>query len=387
MEPTYRAKPPHFVPSKRTGAKKNEGTWRVEIVDSDGKFHKSKSFKTKAAANQWGPEYLADMRRGIDSGMTDIRDAQLTVAGLIAKYNDDAGKLDNVQRSRDIQWWKDAHGHYQLVHYRPEHVLKALKDYQASPCEIFDRATGGTKAIERKRSPASRNRKLAALRAVFKWATSPEINLVSVSPAHKVKNTPENNERKKFLNREQVIQLLTLARDDEWSRAYLFFLGLIHTGARRNEWLSMTWQRINLDEATAYLPTSKNGEPRILPLTPDIIAELKRIRASKPQIAGLVFPSLMDDTKPYDARRCWKRLLVSMDMDYPMGDQRYIRMHDLRHTAASLLAGRGASLTQVGEVLGHKSVQSTKRYSHLCVNAKKELVASVMAGLSLEVAI
>ena len=91
MEPTYRAKPPHFVPSNRTGAKKNEVTWRVEVVDSDGKFHKSKSFKTKAAANQWGPEYLADMRRGIDSGMTDIRDAQLTVAGLIAKYNDDDG--------------------------------------------------------------------------------------------------------------------------------------------------------------------------------------------------------------------------------------------------------------------------------------------------------
>ena len=57
------------------------------------------------------------------------------------------------------------------------------------------------------------------------------------------------------------------------------------------------------------------------------------------------------------------------------------RFHDLRHTCASYLAQNGASLLQIAEVLGHKQLEVTKRYSHLCVDHKQSLIDNVMGGV------
>ena len=190
------------------------------------------------------------------------------------------------------------------------------------------------------------------------------------------------HERKTFLDRAQVIELLGLARKDQWDRCYLFILGLIHLGCRKNEWLSMEWQRIDLDQATATVPMTKNGEPLVMPLTPGIVTELRRIRAQKPAITGLIFSRADGTSKPYDHRRSWSRLKKSMNINQPLGHPDYFRLHDLRHSAASLLAADGATLAQIAEVLNHKSLQSTNRYKHLTVEGRRGIVNNTMEDLN-----
>jgi len=58
----------------------------------------------------------------------------------------------------------------------------------------------------------------------------------------------------------------------------------------------------------------------------------------------------------------------------PVTNYRNIRFHDLRHTCASYLAQNGASLLEIADVLGHKQIQMTKRYAHLCVSHKQKLI-------------
>ena len=86
--------------------------------------------------------------------------------------------------------------------------------------------------------------------------------------------------------------------------------------------------------------------------------------------------SLTDDrlfTDPRDFDRCWRETLAAAEIaDF--------RFHDLRHTAASYLAMHGATLAELAEVLGHKTLQMVKRYSHLTEQHKRSLVDRMAAG-------
>lgn len=376
-----------FIPSKSAGARAHDGRFKASIIrTSDGQTVRSKTLPTKTEANTWAQHYLADLARGIDRGADDTVDAQLTLGGLIDAYNTNAGLRIVAQESRQVDWWKQALGNKPLLHITAKDIRRKLDEYLASPCQVYNRASGELQDTKRARSPAARNRQLAALKAVYKWGLELEEPLVSENTPAIVKNLPEDNKRKQFLNKEQVIEMLGYARKSEWPRCYLFLLGLIHTGARKNEWLQMEWQRIDLDTATAFVPGSdtKNGDDKLMALTPDIIAELRRLRASEPAIGGLVFPSTRNPSKPFNHRRSWKTILKKLGMDHPMGHPQYVRLHDLRHSAAALLANSGATLPQIGKILGHKSMASTDRYLHLCIEGKQRVTNAAMSGLSLE---
>ena len=78
--------------------------------------------------------------------------------------------------------------------------------------------------------------------------------------------------------------------------------------------------------------------------------------------------------RPFEFRKHWDKAVTAAEIaDF--------RFHDLRHTCASYLAQNGASLLQIAEVLGHKQLEVTKRYSHLCVDHKQDLVDRVLGGV------
>lgn len=371
-----------FVRSTRKGAKRTEGKFKAVIKRADGTNVRILSHPTRKQAVAWAQDYISDLRRGIDQGIDDSVDAQMTLGQLISQYNDDdAGKRICAQQSSQAQWWKDRLGNKALIHIAAKDIRKELNDYLASPCQRYCRSTGGLVDTKRARTPAARNRQLAALKAVYRWALDQEDPLVSENTALKVKNLKEDNERDQFLPRDEIIQMLQLARESQWDRCYLFLLGLVHTGSRKNEWLQMEWQRIDLDAGTAFVPTTKNGTPKVMALTPDIIDELRRIQAERPQIAGLVFPGTANPAKPFQHRCAWKTILKAMGRDYPIHHPKATRLHDLRHSAAALMIENGATTAQVAEILGHKSLASTKRYSHLDVKGKAAVTNSAMAGL------
>jgi len=83
--------------------------------------------------------------------------------------------------------------------------------------------------------------------------------------------------------------------------------------------------------------------------------------------AELIFNSSIKPTKPYEFRKEWIKALKRADIED-------FRFHDLRHTCVSYLAQNGCSLLEIADVLGHRQVSMTARYSHLCVSHKQKLI-------------
>ncbi|MNJ41959.1 Tyrosine recombinase XerD [compost metagenome] len=144
------------------------------------------------------------------------------------------------------------------------------------------------------------------------------------------------------------------------------------TGARRGELIGLKWSDINFSTRTAHLAVTKNGSQRVLSLTDDLLAELSRFREigacfAFPHPSGLNRPFTEFDYHWQEA----KKDALLLDFHF----------HDLRHSCASLLAMNGASILEIAEVLGHKSITMTQRYSHLCNAHKAKLTDRVFGNL------
>ena len=84
----------------------------------------------------------------------------------------------------------------------------------------------------------------------------------------------------------------------------------------------------------------------------------------------MVFPSTVDPQKPFDFRKSWESVLRKTSI-------KDFRWHDLRHSAGSYLAMNGASVREIAEILGHKTLQMAMRYSHLTENHSASVVKSM----------
>lgn len=144
------------------------------------------------------------------------------------------------------------------------------------------------------------------------------------------------------------------------------------TGARRGELIGLKWSDINFNTRTAHLAVTKNGSQRVLALTADLLTELSRFREIG---TSYVFPSPSRLNQPFtEFDYHWqtaRKAALLLDFHF----------HDLRHSCASLLAMNGASILEIAEVLGHKSITMTQRYSHLCNAHKAKLTDRVFGNI------
>lgn len=131
------------------------------------------------------------------------------------------------------------------------------------------------------------------------------------------------------------------------------------TGARRGESLSPLWANVDLDAQTAFLPETKNGRPRKLPLRSDLIELLRQL----PRTSELVFEFSNDAL-----RKAWKRMCECAGLTGELD----LHVHDLRHEAISRVAEIGSntpggfSLLDLQAFSGHRDVRMLLRYAHLC---------------------
>lgn len=158
-----------------------------------------------------------------------------------------------------------------------------------------------------------------------------------------------------------------------WMETFIQFQ--LMTGARRSETLSLTWANIDLDEQTAFIPESKNGRPRKLPLRSDIVTLLK----SLPRSGELVFPMSVDAL-----RKAWTRICTAAHL---LG-QDELHIHDLRHEAISRVADAGGrlpsgfSLVDLQAFSGHRDTRMLLRYTHLCTPALAKRLDEAFASES-----
>jgi integrase len=229
----------------------------------------------------------------------------------------------------------------------------------------------GIRSLPTDLSNATKNRYKAAISVVFSYACR-EYDLPD-NPVRHIRSLTESRGRTRYLSDDERSRLFEVVRRSNWDKLYLLVLLAITTGARKSELTSLKWSDVDFDRQIAYISTTKNGEPKLLPLTEAVVTELKQF--SK-QDNSLVFDSVIKPGRAYCFTKPWKKALNEAGIED-------FTFHSLRHTCASYLAMNGASLLEIADVLGHKQIQMTKRYSHLCIDHKQKLINNVLGGINL----
>lgn len=207
-------------------------------------------------------------------------------------------------------------------------------------------------------SPSTVNRELSWLRSVFNRAI--DWGKVEHNPLKKVKFYKENNQRIRYLEKEELEGLLK--NSSPRLKAVITFA--INTGLRKSEIQNLKWSDVNFQEGYIGVHGTKNGESRYCPMNQDARNALLQFR--KHPKSPYIFCG--KDGEPYNFRKSFETALGKSGIIN-------FRFHDLRHTFASYLAQRGVDLNTIRELLGHKSLDMTLRYSHLSKDHKTRAVA------------
>lgn len=131
----------------------------------------------------------------------------------------------------------------------------------------------------------------------------------------------------------------------------------LSTGMRLGEILNLTWTDVDLEAGKAVLHETKNGERRVVAIVSVALELLRKHKELQKANTLFVFPNERGSA-PVNIRNDWERALKVAEIED-------FRFHDLRHTFASYLAMNGASLAELAEALGHKTLAMVKRYAHL----------------------
>ncbi len=255
-----------------------------------------------------------------------------------------------------MAWWKDRIGAPDPGRLTPALIAECRDALAREP--VPSTAKDPTKAgPERHRSPATVNRYLAVLSHAFTVAVK-EWGWIECNPLLKVTKPKEPRGRVRFLSDDERERFLTACRESSNRDLYPAVILALSTGARQQEIMGLRWPQVDLARRVATLHDTKNGERRVLPLAGpalDLLRERSKVRRLD---TDLIFPGRIRPGKPVDLRTPFETALKRAEIaDF--------HWHDLRHTAASYLAMNGASLAEIAEVLGHKTLSMVKRYAHL----------------------
>ena len=221
--------------------------------------------------------------------------------------------------------------------------------------------------VERRQkvSPATVNRELACLKHIFVKAI--EWGKIASSPASKVKKFREPNRRVRYLEEEEIERLYETC--SEHLRPIIAVA--LNTGMRKGEILNLKWADVNLRTRVISILNSKNGEKREIPINDDLARTLFGVR--KNPKSPYVF--CKEDGMPY------RDVKVGFRAALRRAKIKNFRFHDLRHTFASHLVMRGVDLKTVQELLGHKDMRMTLRYSHLSADHKRAAVEKLSSRM------
>ena len=330
----------------------------------------SKIFDSKAQAVAWA-ESMEGNKDQIDA-FPDAESRRRLVAGVIDEHMLQFTGRDEGMVSR-LAWWKAQAGHHTLATFTQHRIRELLEQLAAEPANRGD-GRGKRKAVDRRKSPSTINRYLASISSVLRWAVR-EKQWLARNPALGIGRQKEPRGRVRWLSEPERKALLAACDKSLWPDLGLLVRLALTTGARLNELLILRWQDVDLKRGVAHLHTSKNDEARTLALIPAMRKLLKAKQAALGDKAdGLLFPSPRDAAKPFEFRKHWN----SATKQAKLQD---FRFHDLRHSAAGYLAMNGASLVEIADVLGHKTLAVTRRYSHLSTKHKQKLTARVFGSL------
>lgn len=334
-------------------------TWRAQVRYRGNA--QSKNFKRKTDAQAWASniETTINKNESIPSRIDDSR----TLSNLIKHYIDTdlhSGNSTKDAKKREalLTWWNDQIGNVKLVKLDG----KKISEYR----DILAKETiKGNK----KRAGSTINRYLAAL-GVCLTAGVKKYHWINRNPMEQVSRKSEPKGRDRKLSKAEQTALLKACKKSRNPYLYLVVILALSTAVRRGEILSLKWSEVDFKKHRIILLDTKNGTSRSVPLYGpafELMQEHSKVRRID---TPLVFPGISGDVT--DFSESFENAVTNAKIEN-------FRFHDLRHTAASNLAEQGATLLELADILGHKTLAMVKRYSHLTEGHTSELIQRMTA--------
>ena len=240
-------------------------------------------------------------------------------------------KNHRVMSTQELEYWSTRLGK------TPSGQPRALS--KVTPVMIRDNLPTGV-------GPATKNRYLSALSAFYNVCII-DWELVKENPVAKVRRFLEPKGRVRYLSDDERYRLLEACRASKHPYLYVIVVIALSTGMRRTEITTLSRDQIDFNRQTLTLWDTKNKEPRVVPL----VGLAHELVSKLPRTNKKLFPGS-------NIRYYWEKAVKEARVDN-------YTFHDNRHTAASYMAQAGVPLYTIGEILGHKSLEMTKRYAHL----------------------
>jgi integrase len=306
------------------------GKWQARVI-RDGYPDQTKTFESKADAEKWARALESEMDKG---QFVNISEAQRTTLGdVIARYlvevtpsmkgvTEDTIRLKAIMRKPIARWSMTNLSTARIAAYRDERLKEV---------------SGGTVI-----------RELAYISAIINHARR-EWSINVPNPVQMVRKPQSPQARARVLTDEEVAKLLQslepIGRRSHWTKPVVQLA--LATAMRRGELLSLRWEHIDLTGRTAFLPDTKNGDSRTVPLSSVAVQVLEQLPR---HISGVVIP-----VKFFTLDAAFKRARKRAGLDD-------VRFHDLRRTAITRMAEKLPNVIELAAVSGHKSLMVLKRY-------------------------
>lgn len=324
---------------------KGSGVWWVNYYQG-GKQHREKAGTHSAAIDLYRARKAAILEH---RKLPDLRRGRPTLSALI----DDA-----------LEYAKSHNGSYR------DYVTKARIVREAMGSEIA--ANIKPQDIDRwlskhSSTPATFNRYRSFISLVFREAL--RNGKVEANPARLVRQRKEPPGRLRFLSREEYDRLCGVI-EKQCPEHLAEFVVSVNSGMRLSEQYTTDWGQTHLERKAIDLIRSKNGNSRTVHLNADAIAAINSLKRPKQRKSDLVFPN---EAKRFDNRSWFNPALREAKVDN-------YHWHLNRHTFCSWLAMAGATIKEIQEAAGHKTISMSARYAHLSPTHRLPVVERITAA-------
>lgn len=308
----------------------------------------SATFTSKSAAKAWAKVTEAAIIEG--RHFSSQKAKRRTLAEAIDRYLEDnlsaLAATEQRNRARHLEYWKKHLGKMTLAHLcNDAEPIRQLKK----------KLSHGETTRHRLRSPATVNRYHASLSKLFscamRWGWS------ATNPMQLVEKAQEPAGRDRYLSDDELERLLqaTAVSQDPYLDTVVKLA--LTTGGRYSEVMGLTWSDLSFERQSVTFRNTKNKESRTVPLVEPAWSCCTTLHQARRTDTDLLF-AWSKPHQPKDIRAGWHHALKAAGIEN-------FTFHDLRHTCASYLAMNGATPSELAAVLGHRTLQMVKRYSHV----------------------
>lgn len=341
-----------------------KGTSYQAIIRVKGYNTICKTFKLKSDAQSWAEPIEIAMKKGTYKEFEENNYKIETVSELIDYFDQNVAKIrysHYEKYSALFIWWKNHIGNVKI---------RELSTSMLTSCKnilINEKILKGK--TETKRKANTINKYLMCMSAILTYATN-ELEILPVNPMSKVKTLKKPNGRTKFLSDDQV-ETLALKCKEHSPKTFLFFMLLLKTGGRFNEIRHLQVKDIDRQNSRVYFLDTKNNTHRGVHIDKYTLELIDNYLKENEIESGYIFTAKREGAKLADMKGVLEHIIADAELED-------FHIHDIRHTTASILAKNGASLLEIAEILGQKSMTVAKIYSHLTQKHTEDLLASVM---------